>query len=308
MKLKSKILLGVFGAVALTAVPVSIALTATSCGDGSSQMDGSPDSPVQPSPAPSPDQGVTPPPAPAPTPSPSVPMYPESELTIGSTFDLNGFQYTVIQDPDAKSKKAFELSKLLDYTVADPSKLADSTGQVVIDVPEKGRISLPLVQIGSISPFGPKPQEGKNWKGHLVIPNTVKIIKEMAFANCQGFTGDLIIPNSVREIGNTAFQGLTGCKGRLVISNSMTYIAPWTFYSCGFTGELVIPSSVTEIGIWAFQYSEGFTSLNLPSSVLTIGANAFEGCTGFAAQTLTKPAGANWDPAAFTDTKITVAE
>ncbi len=94
MKLKNKIILGVFSAVAITAIPASIALTAVSCGSGNIDGDDSaqtPDTPVDPSPAPQPEPspGPTPPtpdpvepPAPAPGPAPTPTPTPSPEASV----------------------------------------------------------------------------------------------------------------------------------------------------------------------------------------------------------------------------------
>ncbi len=73
MKLKSKIIAGVFSAVALAAIPVSIALTVSSCGSGnidgdSTTPEDNPNQPIDPTPTPQPEPSPGPTPTPTPTP------------------------------------------------------------------------------------------------------------------------------------------------------------------------------------------------------------------------------------------------
>ncbi len=226
-------------------------------------------------------------------------------ISVGDQFIKKGYKYTIIEDKEDKSL-GFELTKLMDLSVAKPEELGNPDGNVTIPVENKGSFSLPLIQIGrnACGFFSPNQNDGINYVGNLVIPNKVKRIEDGAFVNCQALTGDLIIPNSVKWIG-ASFDNLLRCTGKLVLSNQLTFIGGRAFHGGAFTGELVIPDSVKEIAIWAFQQCTGFTSLTLPSTVKTIGGYAFEGCTGLTAQTITQPVGTDWDPSAFENTKIT---
>ena len=118
---------------------------------------------------------------------------------------------------------------------------------------------------------------------NTIIPNSVSIIGDGAFANCSGLTGDLIIPNSVTTIGEGAFAFCSGLTGNLTIPNSVTTLGFSAFQCCiGFTGNLIIGNSVTEIGDYAFAFCSGFTgTLTISNSVTKIDSCAFAQCSGF---------------------------
>lgn len=90
---------------------------------------------------------------------------------------------------------------------------------------------------------------------NTVIPNSVTIIGEAAFAYCSGLIS-VTIPNSVTSIGGYAFAGCTGLTG------------------------IEIPNSVTTIGSYAFQGCSGLTSVTIGNSVTSIDYYAFNGCSG----------------------------
>lgn len=117
--------------------------------------------------------------------------------------------------------------------------------------------------------------------GSLTIPDSVTVIGTSAFSGCTKFTGSLIIPNSVTEIGNNAFNRCIGFTS-LTIGTSVQSIGNYTFNRCiGFTGSLTIPNSVQTIGDNAFEECNKFTSLTIGISVKYIGDNSFHNCKGF---------------------------
>jgi hypothetical protein len=87
------------------------------------------------------------------------------------------------------------------------------------------------------------------------IPNTVKVIKSIAFYNCTKLT-NVTIPEGVTLIDTSAFQYCTGLT------------------------TIDIPRTVTEIGTSAFSYCTNLTAVNFPenSELLCINAQAFYNC------------------------------
>ena len=88
----------------------------------------------------------------------------------------------------------------------------------------------------------------------LIIPESVKIIRNSTFYNCESLRS-IEIPDSVIFIGEEAFRGCTGLTS------------------------IEIPNSVTEIGNSAFFGCTGLTLIEIPNSVTEIGSSAFSGCT-----------------------------
>jgi hypothetical protein len=102
--------------------------------------------------------------------------------------------------------------------------------------------------------------------GGVVIPNTVKIIGDRAFANCTTIVS-VTIPGSVTEIGEWAFPG------------------------CISLTSVTIPGSVTKIGERAFSWCGSLTDVTVKwATPLSIAGNTFSGVP-LASGTLHVPAG-----------------
>lgn len=83
-----------------------------------------------------------------------------------------------------------------------------------------------------------------------VIPNTVTVIGNGAFASCNITSID--IPLSVTKIDHDAFSG-SNLEGDFVIPNSVVSIEDHAFYGClNLNGTLVLGNSLTHIGHDAF--------------------------------------------------------
>ena len=149
----------------------------------------------------------------------------------------------------------------------------------------------------------------------LIIPDSIKEIKNYAFYGCSSLTS-VTIGNSVTTIGDSAFEGCTGltsvnisdleawCKINfaiwnsnplyyakklylngelltgLIIPDSIKEIKNYAFYGCSSLTSVTIPNSVTSIGALAFRNCSGLTSITIPNSVTGISNNPFAGCSG----------------------------
>ena len=89
---------------------------------------------------------------------------------------------------------------------------------------------------------------------NLVIPSSVKTIRNFAFYQCRSITS-LTIPSSVTSIGSSAFEDCTGLTS------------------------VTLPTGLTKIGGSGFEGCTGLTSIVLPSTVNVIGMNAFNRCS-----------------------------
>ena len=119
---------------------------------------------------------------------------------------------------------------------------------------------------------------------HYVIPRSVKVIGNSAFASCDSLTS-VTLPDSVTAIGNSAFYRCSSLTS-ITIPDSVTAIGNSAFYRCSSLTSITIPDSVTAIGDHAFSWCSNLTSITLPDSVTSIGDHAFYGCTGLTAITL----------------------
>ena len=102
----------------------------------------------------------------------------------------------------------------------------------------------------------------------VIIPNTVKEIKDYAFYQCEDLTS-LTIPNSVTSIGERAFQDCDRLTS-LEISDSVTSIGERAFYWCVGLTSVVIGKSVTNIGAQAFQYCRSLVEVVNKSPFITV--------------------------------------
>lgn len=118
----------------------------------------------------------------------------------------------------------------------------------------------------------------------LVIPSSVTVIEDSAFARCSSLTGDLEIPDTVTSIGNNAFYGCSSLNGYLTLPSQLTAIPSCAFWNCSqlkVQGGLKIPENVKSIGWGAFRGCAQLKgSLTLPADIQSIGRQAFYDCTG----------------------------
>lgn len=118
----------------------------------------------------------------------------------------------------------------------------------------------------------------------LVIPSSVTVIEDAAFARCSSLTGDLEIPDTVTSIGNNAFYGCSSLNGYLTLPSQLTVIPSCAFWNCSqlkVQGGLKIPENVKSIGWGAFRGCAQLKgSLTLPKDIESIGRQAFYDCTG----------------------------
>ena len=132
----------------------------------------------------------------------------------------------------------------------------------------------------------------------IIIPDSVEIIDNHAFAGCDSLT-EIIIPPSVTSIGTGAFYS-TGLISATFTNSDMTIesgafansselksitfpegitkIDDSAFSNIGLEA-IVIPEGVTHIGYGAFGGNIRLTSVVLPSTLISIDEYAFYGCS-----------------------------
>ena len=134
---------------------------------------------------------------------------------------------------------------------------------------------------------------------NIIIPNTVKIIGEKAFAEsrelesikipdsvtkigdeafwCCTFLKRVFLPNSITRIGKNMFGGCQSLE-QVIIPNSVIQIDDFAFDGCEELSEFVIPGSVKYIGNDVFFECKSLNWVRLPESIVKIGRNVFDGC------------------------------
>ena len=116
--------------------------------------------------------------------------------------------------------------------------------------------------------------KGAQPAGTLIIEDGTKGICAGAFGSCQDITGSLTFPNSVIMIGEGAFSNCNGLTS-VTIPNSITRIEEKVFWFCNGLTAVTIPNTVTSIGAYAFSNCNRLFSIDIPNSVTNIDYNAF---------------------------------
>lgn len=109
----------------------------------------------------------------------------------------------------------------------------------------------------------------------LALPNSLEKFGGNAFKGCTGLTGELVIPDSVREIKNWAFMNCTFISS-VSIGKNVESISASAFENCKSLKNVTFRGDTKNIGSNAFR-ATSLTSLTLPDGLETIGADAFYG-------------------------------
>lgn len=125
---------------------------------------------------------------------------------------------------------------------------------------------------------------GSDYKGEIIIPNSITSIGEEAFRGCSGITS-ITIPDSVTRIGKGAFNRCSGIKS-ITIPDSVKSIGGYAFFRCTGLSSIEIPDSVSSIGDGAFDGCYGLKSVTIGSSVTYLGWGAFKNCYGLKSITI----------------------
>ena len=133
-----------------------------------------------------------------------------------------------------------------------------------------------------------------NGLSSIEIPNSVTTIRGGAFYPCTGLTS-ITIPNSVTSIGHYAFRGCTSLASIIIENGNIKYDSRDNCNAIIHTASnrlllgcmnTVIPNSVTAISSNAFSECIGLTSIIIPNSVKSIEYAAFSNCSSLTSVTI----------------------
>lgn len=171
----------------------------------------------------------------------------------------------------------------------DWSKIDMMTGIKILDLSEADITEIPAEKFSS------------SYLTKLVLPNTLKVIKERAFYDAK--ISELIIPESVEKVGDYAFYNswvkniympklksvnsytFYDCEGieMAYFGDSLTNIGDHAFSRCSNLREVCIGECIEEIGEASFNVCESLEVVNggtcLPKSLKKIGDYGFAVCS-----------------------------
>lgn len=110
----------------------------------------------------------------------------------------------------------------------------------------------------------------------FVIPQSVTIIKERAFYECEHLTS-ISMDDNVEVIERFAFSYMTNLE-TVKLSNNLKILTELLFDNCKSLTSIIIPSSVEEIETRAFNWCISLESIIIPSAVTNIGKYVFSSC------------------------------
>lgn len=122
----------------------------------------------------------------------------------------------------------------------------------------------------------------------IVIPDSVRVIEEGAFRNCNSMT-DITIPVDVNAVD--AFAGCGNTKNITYTKGQTGVMTDWedsydngrhygqsVANRSGNVENVVFKDGIKHIGNMAFTGRSNLISVTMPNNEVTIGARAFEGC------------------------------
>ena len=114
---------------------------------------------------------------------------------------------------------------------------------------------------------------------NVIIPDTVTVIGENAFFQCETIY-TVMIPDSVVRIEKGAFSGCF--LSHVELSQKLEYIGDFAFGGCEFLKELILPDSLKEMGEGVFQRCTRLILISFSKNLTEIPDSTFWGCSALA--------------------------
>ena len=112
---------------------------------------------------------------------------------------------------------------------------------------------------------------------NLIIPETVSVINDYAFARCSSIE-TVTFSSSLTKIGDTAFYVNENLK-EIKLPDSVISIGSSCFSNCKSLASVVLPNSLESLPNDCFYYCTNLKSVKIPNSVKSISYRCFKGCS-----------------------------
>ena len=193
-------------------------------------------------------------------------------LSSGAYF-VNPSQQTSLT-ANAGKYQALEYDIVNGETIKITGCLDMAKGEIVI--PETIE-NLPVTEIlggfslvnGEVGAFA-----GKKYITSIVLPNTMRTIKDYAFK--QSSVEEINLPEELESLGTKAFYG-SNLKS-ITIPGKIGSIAGNTFEECHLLESVIIEEGIKSMGNEVFENCQSLKSVTIPESVSVMGDKAFSGC------------------------------
>jgi hypothetical protein len=110
---------------------------------------------------------------------------------------------------------------------------------------------------------------------HIVIPETVRVIRRNAFAHCS--LESVTIPDSVEEIGDLCFYGCNNLRA-IRLSRAIKDLGDAVFSGCSSLETIILPLSLEKIGDGLFMGCMSLKTVYLPNNAKPLRESMFIDC------------------------------
>ncbi len=117
---------------------------------------------------------------------------------------------------------------------------------------------------------------GNQFLKEVVIPPTVTVIGEYAFAECTALES-IVIPDTVETLNHGVFKGCTSLKSA-TLPKGLKRIPNGTFRDCTSLESFSVAEQVEVIGAYAFSGCVSLCELDLPEALRILESSAFANC------------------------------
>ncbi|MBO5313497.1 MAG: leucine-rich repeat protein [Clostridia bacterium] len=196
---------------------------------------------------------------------------PSSVTAIGNGAFENCISLERVSIPKSVEKIGYQIFKGCDDVELDEENGISYLGDWVVKA--EGDIKSATIKDGTVGIAGGAFSSCAELKT-VSLPNTLKYIGEMSFANCTSLE-EIDIPEGVEELVDV-FDSCSSLR-RVSLPNGLKTIGESCFSYCVSLREITIPSSVNKLGAYAFQKTM-ISTVTLPQGITEIPSDLFNCC------------------------------